>query len=142
MSESKPTPDQLRAKHAWEAVLEASKDVKGFPKYLGAARKLPVRIMASGLGQAVVFVRAKAAKTPALKMLIQHLSDWVLRQPPNGALVKPPLGENELIEAIIGTKKPSTADDLRQFTAETLAYLRWLNRFCEATGVTEEEVDE
>lgn len=120
MSESKPTPDQLRAKHAWEVVerVKGSKDAKLFG---GAARKLPVRIMASGLGQALAFLKAKG-KTPAL---IDALNGWVL---PKQSVVK------DLLEAII----KGNADELRVYTTETLAYLQWLNRFCEANNLTDD----
>ena len=58
------TLDQHRAKHAWEAVQRAKRrdglhqdqDPK---KFGGQAKKLPVRIMASGLGQALAFLKAK-----------------------------------------------------------------------------------
>ena len=137
------TPDQQRATHAWNAVQEALKDKSGFPKYLGAARKLPVRIMASGLGQAIVFLRAKAPKTPAFRVLIQHITDWVLNQPVSGNITSPLPDDYKLVKRIIGVPpETSTADDLRRYTADILAYLQWLNRFCEATGVKEEEVNE
>jgi len=119
-TESKPTPDQERARHAWAEVekIKGSKDAKLFG---GAARKLPVRIMASGLGQALAFLKAKG-KTPAL---IAALNGWVL---PKGSAVK------DLLEAVI----TGNADTLRMYTAETLAYLQWLNRFCEANNLTDD----
>jgi len=120
MSDAKPTPDQLRAKHAWEVVerVKGSKDAKLFG---GAARKLPVRIMASGLGQALAFLAAKG-KTPAL---LDALDKWVL---PKQSVAK------TLLNAII----QGTADDLRMYTAEVLAYLQWLNRFCEANKLSDD----
>ncbi len=133
MSESNPTPDQLRAKHAWEAVKAAQLD-KSFDLFVGAARKLPVRIMASGLGQAIVFLKAKAAKKPIFSVLIQFITDWVRNQPQDGFPSKPLPKDDALLNAIITN---GTADSLREMTAETLAYLQWLNRFCEATGVKE-----
>ena len=119
MSESKPTPDQLRAKHAWEVVekVKGSKDAKLFG---GAARKLPVRIMASGLGQALAFLAAKG-KTPAL---LDALGEWVLKDPKS----------KNLLKAVI----EGNADTLRLYTTETLAYLQWLNRFCEANNLTDD----
>ena len=118
-TESKPTPDQLRAKHAWAEVekIKGSKDAKLFG---GAARKLPVRIMSSGLGQALAFLRAKN-KT---KDLLEALGDWVLGERTQTAL----------LDAIVN----GNADSMRQQTAETLAYLQWLNRFCEAEKLTED----
>lgn len=131
-TDSKPTPDQLRAKHAWgvvESVLKkfppTIQNGKKIPhedakKFGGHARKLPVRIMASGLGQALAFLKAKNY-TPDL---LEALGDWVLKRRTQTAL----------LEAVI----TGTADSLRQHTAETLAYLLWLNRFCEANNLTDE----
>ena len=122
-TESKPTPDQLRAKHAWEVVdrIKGQKDAKLFG---GAARKLPVRIMASGLGQALAFLRAKN-KT---KDLLEALGDWVLGE----------RTQNALLDAVVN----GTADSLREQTAAVLAYLQWLNRFCEANHLTDEVTSE
>jgi len=113
------TPDQLRAKHAWDVVekIKGHKDAKLFG---GAARKLPVRIMASGLGQSLAFLAAKG-KTPEL---LKALGDWVLKKSDDRALL------NAVIQG--------TADSLRMHTAETLAYLQWLNRFCEANKLSDD----
>lgn len=133
---SKPTPDQLRAKHAWEVVryilrtyppetangkTTPHKTAKAFG---GAARKLPVRIMASGLGQALAFLRAKN-KT---KDLLEALSDWVLGERTQTAL----------LDAVVN----GDADSMRQQSAEALAYLQWLIRFCEAEKLTEDTEEE
>ncbi|MDY3562988.1 type III-B CRISPR module-associated protein Cmr5 [Gemmata sp. JC673] len=137
MSDTKRTPDQLRATHAWEAVelvlkkfppstvTESGKPLKRphpqAKKFGGAVRKLPVRIMASGLGQALAFLKAKD-QTPDL---LDTLSDWVLKK----------RSQTALLEAVIA----GTADTLRQHTAETLAYLQWLSRFCEANNLTDDD---
>lgn len=143
MSDKQSTPDQLRAKHAWEEVDKlfemVVKDGKvvmkdGKPErkpkshakaFGGAAKKLPVRIMASGLGQALAFLKAKG-KT---EELISALNSWVL---PKESVVK------DLLEAII----QGSAIDLRMYTNETLAYLYWLNRFCEAYNLTDDTTQE
>ena len=127
----KPTLDQRRAKHAWEAVQRAksktgphaSKEPK---KFGGQAKKLPIRIMAAGLGQALAFLKAKDY-APGL---LAELADWVLiqRSLRSGK-------SDDLVKAIIS----GTSDFLRQATDETLAYLQWLNRFAEAEGLTDEE---
>ena len=132
---AKGTLDQERAKHAWEVV---KKMLELFPHHPprvpngkrephahakafgGAARKLPVRIMASGLGQALAFLKAKG-KT---KELLDALGGWVLRDQKL----------KDLLDAVI----QGTADTLRMHTAETLAYLQWLNRFCEAEKLTDD----
>ena len=119
MSDAKPTPDQLRAKDAW-AVVEKVKGTKGGKDFGGAARKLPVRIMASGLGQSLAFLKAKD-KTP---LLLKALGEWVLQG-------RPDLKDKDLLNAVIN----GNADELRIYTQETMAYLVWLNRFCEANDL-------
>ncbi len=135
-TESQPTPDQLRAKHAWKVVnfilkeyppeMVGGKSVphKSAKAFGGAARKLPVRIMASGLGQALAFLRAKN-KT---RDLLEALGDWVLGE----------RTQNALLDAVVN----GTADSLRENTAAVLAYLQWLNRFCEANHLTDEVTSE
>jgi CRISPR-associated protein Cmr5 len=129
MSEAKQTPDQIRAKHAWDAV-DAVKSTKDAKVYGGAARKLPVRIMASGLGQALAFLAAKG-KTPAL---LKDLSEWVLVKRVDADPKLPQNRNPNLLQAIIN----GNSDTLREYTNETLAYLQWLNRFCEANNLTDD----
>ncbi len=131
-TESKATPDQERAKHAWKVVQYILREYppetvngkttphKTAKLFGNAARKLPVRIMSSGLGQALAFLRAKN-KT---QDLLEALGDWVLGERTQTAL----------LDAIVN----GNADTMRQQSAETLAYLQWLNRFCEAEQLTED----
>lgn len=153
MSESKPTPDQLRAKHAW-AVVKAAQRLYPHPepktpgakrephedakRFGGAARKLPVRIMASGLGQALAFLAAKGVKREAYLRLLEFIGDWVLNRPVDGAPSRQlPADDAQLYDLI----ERGTADKMREQTVETLAYLQWLNRFCEAEGLTADVED-
>ena len=139
---SAKTLDQRRAKHAWQAIISQAtgkdKDGRrqygeGAKEYAREARKLPVRIMASGLGQALAFILAKAKdKKPNLRKLHDDLTDWVIRQRPIEA--KKP---GSLLERIL----EEDADFLRRATDEALAYLQWLNRFAEAEGLTDAEGD-
>ena len=129
---ARPTLDQRRARHAWEAIQEllaktaSEADRK---EYAGEAKKLPIRIINSGLGQALVFINAKAKdKKPTLKLLHQHLTDWTLKH--RGLPGRRP---NSLIESIIH----GDSNFLRRATDEVLAYLQWLNRFAEAEGLTD-----
>jgi CRISPR-associated protein Cmr5 len=120
---SKPTLDQRRARHAWEAVLSA-KSGKGFKDFCGQATRLPIRIMASGLGQALAFLKAK----DYAPQLLKEIGDWVLDKRADPTSVKPKPSDDALIRKIIA----SDSDFLRRATDETLAYLQWLNRFAEA----------
>jgi len=88
-------------------------------------KKLPVRIMTAGLGQALAFLKAKGY-APGL---LAELTDWInQRMPPQGNEPK------DLLERIV----KGNADVLRRATDEVLAYLLWLNRFAEAEGLTED----
>lgn len=130
-TKSPSTPDQRRAGHAWEVVTRAKQRQAAHrdqdPKQFGGqAKKLPVRILASGLGQALAFLKAKG-KVPGL---LEELTDWMnTRVPPKQREPR------DLLERIV----KGDSDFLRRATDETLAYLQWLNRFAEAEGLTKEE---
>ena len=55
---SMQTFSQRRAKHAW-GVVEAQCVRSGFDEFGDQAKKLPMRILTSGLGQSLAFLRAK-----------------------------------------------------------------------------------
>jgi len=125
------TLEQRRASHAWDAVQRAKsqqgrhqgQDPK---KFGGQAKKLPTRVLAAGLGQALAFLDAKGY-APGL---LAELSEWIAqRMPPaQGA-------PRDLLKRIV----KGDCDFLRRATDEVLAYLVWLNRFAEAEGLTEGE---
>jgi CRISPR-associated protein Cmr5 len=136
MSENKPSLEQRRARHAWNAVAAVKgryrgKDVEKAKRFGGQARKLPTRIIASGLGQALAFLKAKDYAPD----LLVALGDWVLNQRDKPDGKKPPPGDAELLRAVI----EGNSDFLRRATDEVLAYLLWLNRFAEAEKLTEDE---
>lgn len=123
------TLDQRRASHAWD-VVQRAKAKQGYhqnqdpKKFGGQAKKLPTRIMAAGLGQALAFLKAKGY-APGL---LAELNDWIkVRMPPAQGVPQ------DLLERII----KGDSDFLRRATDEVLAYLVWLNRFAEAEGLTE-----
>lgn len=124
LSEDKKLPDEKRLEELKKRLAEAK-------KFGGQARKLPTRIVASGLGQALAFLKAKGY-TPELLVAV---ADWVIHKPADGFNrpgAKPK--DDELLKAVI----LGTSDYLRQATAEALAYLQWLNRFCEANDLSSE----
>lgn len=129
-NEIRQTLDQRRARHAWDTVQRVKKRQgvhkdQDPSKFGGAAKDLPTRIMAAGLGQALAFIKAKHY-APGL---LEELNDWIkLRLPPEQG--DPP----DLLGRIV--RKDS--DFLRRATDEVLAYLVWLNRFSEADGLTED----
>jgi CRISPR-associated protein Cmr5 len=131
MSKASPTLDQRRASHAWDAVQRAKQKQEHHQKqdpkkFGGQAKKLPTRIMAAGLGQALAFLKAKDY-APGL---LAELTEWMKQRIP------PKQGEpSDLLERIVN----GDSDFLRRATDEVLAYLVWLNRFAEAEGLTEGE---
>ena len=130
---SKPTLDQRRARHAWETV-QGAKHGSNPKQFGGQAKKLPTRIMASGLGQALAFLRAKDYAPD----LLVAIADWALDKHHNSDSKKDKPQDDALIKAII----EGNSDFLRRVTDETLAYLQWLNRFAEAESLTEDSGQE
>ena len=132
------TLDQRRAGHAWAAIKKVLElyppkigQQKQVPheqakKYGGQAKKLPTRIMAAGLGQALAFLTAKGYAPE----LLVALDEWMKQR------IAPKQGEpTEVLARII----KGDSDFLRRATDEVLAYLVWINRFAEAKGLTEGE---
>ncbi len=121
------TLDQKRARHAWEVIGKlrgkSKEEQEDFYVHL---KKLPSRIQAAGLGQALAFLEAKA-KVP---LLLEALAKWTneRRKVKDGDSVR-------LIERVI----MGDADFLRFATAESQAYLQWLVRFAEAWEKEQEQ---
>jgi CRISPR-associated protein Cmr5 len=90
------------------------------------AKKLPTRIMAAGLGQALAFLEAKDY-SPELRAA---LADWIhLRRPTRD-------DSNETRRLVVRIIH-GDANFLRFATSECLAYLQWLVRFADARGLTD-----
>lgn len=132
----KQTLDQRRAKQAWEAVEQLvrkypadSQDADKADDYAREAKKLPVRIVTAGLGQALSFIDAKRKKKPGLTDLHADLTGWA------GQRLTAAEHHKTLLEAVIH----ENTTFLRRATDEILAYLGWLNRFTEAKGLPKKE---
>lgn len=122
MSETK-TLDQERASHAWQIIEQVVVEKEDVRRQFGIQlKKLPTRIMAAGLGQALAFLHAKKY-APAL---LAALDDWMLKRRPTTSI------RQSLLERII----TGDADFQRYATAEVLAYLLWLGRFGDARDLT------
>ncbi len=118
------TLDQRRATHAWETVQRVP-DAEWYD-FDTQGKKLPTRIMASGLGQALAFLEAKKY-APSLR---HALADWLgVRRP-----VEEGKDKRIVVRVIFGD-----AEFVRFATAETLAYLQWLVRFTEAKSKERDE---
>ncbi len=130
----KPTLAQRRAQHAWQAVETARGELGSADKseYAREAKRLPVRIMTSGLGHALSFMRAKSRD--AAVRLTDDLAQWLLRE---RGLAGNTANHNS--KALIGAIIEGDADFLRCATEEALLYLQWLSRFAEAEIKSEEE---
>jgi CRISPR-associated protein Cmr5 len=122
------TLDQRRAEHAWQAVQKANSDFRDQAKRLGP------RILTAGLGPAVQFLIAKDSKDVA-RDLRAALDDWLLREGPTKLREVHTSQPGKPGEAVIDAIRAGDANHLRHMTAEALAYLAWLNRFCEARGL-------
>ena len=116
-----PTLAQQRARHAWRAVKHARTSLgKDSEDYAREAKRFPVRIMTSGLGQTLAFMDAKGGK--GRQQLTTDLADWLLAERKFG----------DKGEALMKTIIDGDADLLRRATEEAQAYLQWLTRFAEA----------
>ena len=121
---SKQTLEQRRSQHAWKAVQTIkSQPEKSRKDLAGHAKKLPMRIKSSGLGQALAFLNAKLNKD---NLLHEQLSLWVLTE----RCIKAPDSKG-LLESLV----KGNSDQLRRSTEEVLAWLEWFNRFAEAEGL-------
>lgn len=120
----RPTIDQQRAAHAWKAAQQAAERKDG--QFGNQAKNLGPRVLTAGLGPAVQFLIAKNKGEPP--ELVKALETWLIEEGPTKKSPSP----RSLIEDIVN----GGSDRLRWLTAEALAYLAWLTRFCEAHGLT------
>ncbi|MEC9346274.1 MAG: type III-B CRISPR module-associated protein Cmr5 [Pseudomonadota bacterium] len=131
------TLDQDRARHAWKTVQDARQLAeRQRDDFAGHAKKLPMRIRAAGLGQALAFVAAKSrarrdgdGAAEGSRKLLLALDQWLLDE----RKLAPVMAESasRTLEAIV----EGDAALLRRATAEAMAWLGWLNRFAEAEGL-------
>src|SRR5690554_730442 len=96
---TRQTLDQRRARHAWNVVQRIKENCNDSvqKKFGGNARKLPSRIMASGLGQALAFLHAKRYAPD----LLNALSHWVLERKAYDQSEQLPENQAGLIKSII-----------------------------------------
>jgi CRISPR type III-B/RAMP module-associated protein Cmr5 len=131
-SRNRPTLDQLRARHAWQKISTLPPDdARGYGRHV---KRLPARILTSGLGPALAFLAAKADrdKPSPEKRLLDDLTDWVV----NGRGLSC-ADRSSLLKSIV----QGDGDFLRLATDEVMAYARWLVRFADAEGLTKDTPD-
>jgi CRISPR type III-B/RAMP module-associated protein Cmr5 len=132
------TLDQRRAAHAWRAAELAQRELgqKAKREFGTPAKKLGPRILTAGLGPAVQFVIAKG-EAPKL---VEALQAWLLEEGPTKTGRTPgPQRDTAAGAPLVTDIVNGESDRLRWLTSETLAYLAWLTRFCEARGLTGDE---
>ncbi len=135
MSDNRPTLDQRRAQHAWQAV-ERARNLKDSNDFAREAKRLPIRIKTAGLGQALAFLHAKGKDGEDHRsQLLKELGDWILKE---RKLAAHSPCKDALLQAIIN----GNANLLRRATEEALLYLQWLTRFSEAELGTGEDVSD
>lgn len=136
MTGSKPPPlqqtvEQRRAAHAWNQVTgfarkhSAVDDRKSFVR---EAKRLPVRAHASGLGQALLFLKVKQKDKPGAAVLAA-VCDWLCGDA--GPLPAPRPGASAIAQVEEALREGSSTL-YRRATDEAQAYLQWLTRFAEA----------
>jgi CRISPR-associated protein Cmr5 len=126
------TRDQARAAHAWNFAESVKNGKRNADRFGIEAKKMPVRILNSGLGPALAFLAAKKyAPTlqEALNDWITKHCDWAKHSVATGA------PDQDLIQRIIS----EDSEFLRMATAECLAYLQWLVRFCDSLGLVKDQ---
>jgi CRISPR-associated protein Cmr5 len=115
------TLDQRRAAHAWSLIEQVrGEDDKAKKEFKVQVKKLPARIQAAGLGQALAFLEAKGY-APLLR---DALAKWIKEY----GLVPSARGDERLLHRVVH----GDSHFLRFATAECLAYLQWVVRFAEA----------
>jgi len=120
VADSTQSLEQLRAKHA----LEAIGNLNDYGNFLSYVNALPAAIRTNGLGQAMATERAGSKDDKGHGKLYKALNDWLCR---DDSWAPYPRGM-DLIEAIV---KNGEAHYLRA-QAEALAYLVWLKKFARA----------
>ena len=120
--------DQQRASAAWNLVQSVKGKGETSKSFGMHAKKLPVRILASGLGQSIAFLDAKKE---ALE-LVHGINEWIGDRPWANRATTTTVANATLMERIIANDH----EFLRMATEETLALLQWIVRFSDAEGLT------
>lgn len=118
MSLTRETPDQRRAKYAWEKVKGHSNEEPSFDQYANLAKGAPALIMSNGLMQALAYINSR--KEQQKKALAKDLCEWL------SETMKVKSGEfTDVMEAL----QTMPVGDYMRATDETLQVLRWLRQF-------------
>jgi CRISPR-associated protein Cmr5 len=128
-SHPRKTWEQQRAAHAWGVVQSIQQDNKRAKEFGVQAKKLPVRILTSGLGPSLAFLKAKKCAPE----LADALNDWIQTCAWAKSVTETSGKDTDLVKKIIH----GDAEFLRLATDECMAYLPWLIRFAEAADLVD-----
>ena len=109
----------------------AYKKTKNAEEFGKQAKRMPVRILTSGLGPSLSFLAAKKY-APELQA---SLKDWILKCAWAQREKETSKETKDLMQRIIS----GDAQFLRLATDECMAYLQWIIRFAEAEGLLKDE---
>ena len=133
-TQSKRTsPQELQKKRvewAWQSVGVAAESRGKQDEYLTEARKLPARILASGLGQSLAYLYSKRkpprdrkpAPTQGRDLLYRHVSERI-----EEVLGKASAGSEGAMPLVVEL----SATEYRRLSRELLTSSEWLKRFAE-----------
>lgn len=127
------TWEQKRAAHAWNVVQNVQQKLSGDEKkakeFGTQAKKLPVRILTSGLGPSLAFLKAQKY-APELS---EALNAWIKECAWAKRATETSSQDADLMQKIIH----GDGEFLRLATNECMAYLQWLVRFAEAADLVD-----
>jgi CRISPR type III-B/RAMP module-associated protein Cmr5 len=125
------TPEQRRARHAWERTGGLGQDAKDFANQ---CKQTSARILNSGLLPALAFLNAKAkdrdgdsGPSGQMKECMKALVSWL----PQFVGLSSDVDAESLLERLMDAP-PAV---LRRAQTEALAYLEWLARFAEGRAI-------
>jgi len=122
------TIDQKCAENAYKAYFELNKlPDSDKDKVFGFAKKMPMMIMASGLGNAVMF------KLNDDIDLVKYLLKWLFPEENFD------MQGDDQIKKVVSEKLLKSRDSLRINTVKALKWLEWFNRFADASETSDKE---
>lgn len=124
------TPEQRRAKRAWNVVQEIKSDK--CDEFAKLCKKTASRILNSGIIPALAFLEAK--KEDGQNHAILDAFDGQLES--DGLFAFAPGSQSVLLERLMHNADGAA---LRRAQTEALAYLEWLARFAEGRAVVHEQ---
>lgn len=117
MNTHRETPDQRRAKFAWDRVHDQSKG-PDFEKYANLAKGAPALILSNGLMQALAYMETR--KEEQKKALSKDVCCW---------LTKTQGFKSDKFSDVMASLQTVSAGDYMRATDEVMQLLRWIRQF-------------